>query len=151
MRYPKSLAIALVCRLPPRGGLIFREQGDNNNSIETLKTALSSGGDEGQEQAALYFELAQSMIDTGEKGQAAWCLAKVKALDPEFPGIDMIEGDLGGADPVPVQMGAPAPETGPPPSREQTSWQEAALDQPENQEKEKKKPEQKKRRKISYV
>jgi len=159
--------------------IILRENGDLDKAIETCKMALSFQEADDKTRAAGYLELSEELIGKGEKGQARWAVDQAKELDPSHPELERMQGELADVDPVPVklekaaspiapqpevapppapdpaerQTGAPV-ETGPPPSREQTTWQKAALEQqPEDgEETEKDKAKKKKqRKKISYV
>jgi tetratricopeptide (TPR) repeat protein len=149
--------------------MIFREKGEADKSVQTVTSALAAENVREQDKPALYAELGKALKDTGENGKALWALQKTKELDPELPEIDEIMGQLEGAAPEPVSLEPSAPagaqetaeevttppvDTGPPPTRDKTSWGSAALDessQPGNQEADTEDKTKMKRKKISYV
>jgi tetratricopeptide (TPR) repeat protein len=181
--------------------MILREKGDLDKALDTCKTALSREEAQDKDKGSFYFEMAQTLLASGEKAKAKWSLERTRELDHEHPELDNMLSGLADvqAEPVAldeeppaaaeappepdeddmmleqalgVEQEAPAPQpppeqpvkeeapetpvdTGPPPSREQTTWQKAALDQPEEtaegEKEEDKKKKKKKRKKISYV
>jgi pilus assembly protein FimV len=161
--------------------IIMRENGDIPKSIETSMLALSGQNIDDKIKGAIYFELSQVFIANGEQGKARWAIDQVQALDSSHPELARVQGELQNVAPTPVQVqqppapqpaavpppppppapdpatrGAsppPPPEPGPPPSRENTSWQKAALEQGDGTEKKKQgdAKKKKKRKKISYV
>ncbi|MFO8058065.1 MAG: tetratricopeptide repeat protein [bacterium] len=150
--------------------MIFREKGDLEKAVQTAAAALGSDNVREQDLAGLYSELGKALKEKGENPKALWSLQKTKETDPSFPEIDGLISELEGVSPEPVSLGpeedAAAPESskeapspplpaGPPPTRDKTSWENAALDESnqagadaEEAEDESKK---KKRKKISYV
>ncbi len=147
--------------------MIFREKGDVDKAVQTVTSALGAENAREQDKSALYAELGKALKDKGENGKALWAFQKTKELDPQLPEIDDLIAQLEGATPEPVsleQKGPQAPaqevatppvDTGPPPTRDKTSWESAALDessQPRNQEADTEdESKKKKRKKISYV
>ncbi len=150
--------------------MIFREKGELDKAIQTTKAALASGNVREQDLAGLHAELGRSLKEKGEGAKALWALQKTKEIDADFPEVDALLEELQGITPEPVSFEAetesrsageekpsasPPVDAGPPPTRDKTSWESAALKDSAKQETTEGEAEdeskKKKRKKISYV
>jgi pilus assembly protein FimV len=136
-------------------GLCYQEKGQQEQAIETYQKGLAIPGLTNKEAVVFYYELGISHLSMGEREQARGMLEKAQAMDPGFRDVkEKLEEIAKEAPPPAPPPEAPAPPT---PSREQVTWETAALNDAESEasaepvsgEEEKKKPGKKK--KISYV
>jgi len=132
-------------------GLCYAERGRYEKAIEEYESGISVPSITDKEKTALFYELAQAWMGLGDLNKALKMFEKTQSLDPGFrevgARVEEVKSRLGGARPK-------IPEV---PSREEVSWESAALSEPGSSEEEKaeegKREEEKKKRskKISYV
>ena len=156
--------------------MIHMENGETKAALETCKKALSSSDLKDKYKGPIFFEMGKILKEINENGKARWALEQSKIFTPDINERDEMLGSLQGVTPEPMEFGEntgpsdtgisvddeleaafspeePPVETGPPPSKEQTSRERAALENPDTEENKKKDAEtkNKKRKKISYV
>ncbi len=133
-------------------GLCYQEKGQQEQAIETYKKGLEIPGISGKEAVVFYYETGASYLSMGEKGLARAQFEKAQSMDPGFRDVQEKVAELKEAAP-PAAPPPAEPKPAAAPSREQVSWESAALNNKEPASEEKKKEEKKpgKKKKISYV
>jgi len=150
--------------------MILREAGDIDHALDTAKQAVQADNLKASEKGVLFYEMAQALDAKGEKSKAKWAAQQGFSLNPDIPELDKMVASLTEVQPEPVPLGegtgeappvpqeqqpqqTPPVQTGPPPSRDKTSWDEAAMNQGEesSESKDEEAEKKKKHKKISYV
>jgi|GEM_PF-858466 len=129
-------------------GLCYAERGRFEKAIEEYEAGISVPGITDKEKTALFYELANSWLGLGDMNKALKMFEKTQSLDPGFR-------DVGArVEEIKARLSGAKPEMPKAPSREEVSWESAALSEPEPVSEEKAEAEEdkkKKSKKISYV
>jgi len=127
-------------------GLCYAERGKYEKAIEEYEKGLTAPGVSNPEKAAFYYELAQAWVGLGDMQRGLKMFEKCQNLEPGFREVESQIQRLKDR-----LAGAPEPEPSAP-SREEVSWESAALEEPKPEvEPEKEKEKKKKGKKIGYV
>jgi len=128
-------------------GLCYAERGKYEKAIEEFEKGLGAPGVSNAEKAAFFYELAQSWTGLGDLPRGLKMFEKCQNLEPGFRDVETQIQKLQDR-----LKGAPAPEPSAP-SREEVSWESAALEEPQSEAEPEKEEEKKKKKgkKIGYV
>jgi tetratricopeptide (TPR) repeat protein len=128
-------------------GLCYTERGKFEQAIEEYEQGVTEPKINDKEKAALFYELGLAWMGLGDLNKSLRMFEKCQSLDGTLRDVGDRVNELRG------RLGGVKPEIPPEPTREEVSWESAALKQPESGKTQQEEDDAKKKKgkKISYV